>query len=92
MLYSTKVITASGNLMLNICDPELIDKTVQEGNWEFGKLLKLNDVCNELAIQMYYELTKSLKEMNKIPEACRTFELLEKNYKGNKYTKMATGS
>ena len=39
------------------------------------------------AAEMYYELTKSLKEMNKIPEACRTFELLEKNYKGNKYTK-----
>ena len=31
MLYSTKVISASGNLMLNICDPELIDKTFQEG-------------------------------------------------------------
>ena len=39
------------------------------------------------AAEMYYELTKSLKEMNKIPEACRTFQLLEKNYKGNKYTK-----
>ena len=36
---------------------ERIDKIVQEGNWEFGKLLKLNDVCNELAIQMYNELT-----------------------------------
>ena len=31
MLYSTKVISASGNLMLNICDPELVDKTVQDG-------------------------------------------------------------
>ena len=27
MLFSTKVISASGNLMLNICDPELVDKT-----------------------------------------------------------------
>ena len=32
MLFSTKVISASGNLMLNICDPELVDKTVQDGN------------------------------------------------------------
>jgi len=30
MLYSTKVITASGNLMLNICDPELVNRTVQD--------------------------------------------------------------
>ena len=32
MLFSTKVISASGNLMLNICDPELVDKTLQDGN------------------------------------------------------------
>ena len=32
MLFSTKVISASGNLMLNICDPELIDKTLLDGN------------------------------------------------------------
>ena len=50
-----------------------------EGVQKFPKSIK--------AAEMYYELTKSLKEMNKIPEACRTFELLEKNYKGNKYTK-----
>ena len=31
MLYSTKVISASGNLMLNICDPELVDKTFHDG-------------------------------------------------------------
>ena len=32
MLFSTKVISASGNLMLNICDPELVDKTLHDGN------------------------------------------------------------
>jgi uncharacterized protein len=32
MLFSTKIISASGNLMLNICDPELVDKTVHDGN------------------------------------------------------------
>ena len=31
MLYSTKVVSASGNLMLNICDPELVDKTLHDG-------------------------------------------------------------
>ena len=34
MLYSTKIINASGNLMLNICDPELVNKTVHDGNTE----------------------------------------------------------
>ena len=32
MLFSTKVISASGNLMLNICDSELVDKTFHDGN------------------------------------------------------------
>ena len=32
MLFSTKVISASGNLMLNICDHELVDKTFQNGD------------------------------------------------------------
>ena len=32
MLFSTKIISASGNLMLNICDPELLDKTLLDGN------------------------------------------------------------
>ena len=31
MLYSTKVVSASGNLMLYICDPELVDKTLHDG-------------------------------------------------------------
>ena len=32
MLFSTKVVSASGNLMLNICDHELVDKTLHDGN------------------------------------------------------------
>ena len=36
---------------------------------------------------MYYELAKSLKEMQKISEACKTLSLLEESYKGNKFTK-----
>ena len=32
MLYSTKMISGSGNLILNICDPELLDKTLNDGN------------------------------------------------------------
>ena len=39
------------------------------------------------APEMYYELAKSLKEMDKIPESCKTLTLLEQNYQGNKFTK-----
>jgi tol-pal system protein YbgF len=39
------------------------------------------------APEMYYELAKSLKEMDKIPESCKTLTLLEQNYAGNKFTK-----
>ena len=37
--------------------------------------------------EMYYELAKSLKEMDKITESCKTLTLLEQNYEGNKFTK-----
>ena len=36
---------------------------------------------------MYCELAKSLKEMEKIPESCKTLTLLEQNYKDSKFTK-----
>ena len=39
------------------------------------------------AAEMYYELSKSLKEMNKFSEACKTLAILNQNYKGNKFTK-----
>ena len=39
------------------------------------------------APEMYYELAKSLKEMDKIPESCKTLTLLEQNYEGSKFTK-----
>ena len=35
---------------------ESIDKIVQEGDWEFAKLLKLNDVCIDLAKNYYNSL------------------------------------
>ena len=38
------------------------------------------------APEMYYELSKSLKEMNKFSEACKTLEILKQNYKGNKFS------
>jgi len=31
MLFATKLITISGNIILNICDPELLDKTIKDG-------------------------------------------------------------
>ena len=50
-----------------------------EGVQKFPKSIK--------AAEMYYELAKSLKEMNKIPESCKTLNLLEENYKSSKYSK-----
>ena len=50
-----------------------------EGVQKFPKSIK--------ASEMYYELVKSLKEMNKIPEACKTFSLFKDNYNGDKFTK-----
>ena len=50
-----------------------------EGVQKFPKSIK--------APEMYYELAKSLKEMHKIPESCKTLTLLEQNYSGNKFIK-----
>ena len=50
-----------------------------EGVQKFPKSIK--------AGEMYYELVKSLKEMNKIPEACKTFSLFKESYEGNKFSK-----
>ena len=50
-----------------------------EGVQKFPKSIK--------AAEMYYELSKSLKDMNKFSEACKTLGILNQNYKGNKFTK-----
>ena len=50
-----------------------------EGVQKFPKSIK--------AAEMYYELAQSLKEMDKIPEACKTLTLLEQNYKSSKFAK-----
>ena len=62
MLFSTKVISASGNLMLNICDPELIDKTFHDGN------LKITIKPNYYAERNVdeYEAKNLLKKCNSI--------------------------
>ncbi len=50
-----------------------------EGVQKFPKSIK--------APEMYYELSKSLNEMKKFSEACKTLGILEKNYQGSKFTK-----
>ena len=30
MLFASKLITSSGNIILNVCDPELLDKIVKD--------------------------------------------------------------
>ena len=50
-----------------------------EGVQKFPKSIK--------SAEMYYELARSLKEMDKSVEACKTLSLLEKNYKDSKFVK-----
>ncbi len=50
-----------------------------EGVQKFPKSIK--------APEMYYELAKSLNEMQKTSEACKTLSLLEEKYKDNKFSK-----
>jgi len=62
MLFSTKVISASGNLMLNICDSELVDKTLQNGN---TKIIIKPNYYAERAVDEH-EATNLLKKCNSI--------------------------
>ena len=62
MLFSTKVISASGNMMLNICDPELIDKTFQDGNTK----IKINSTYYAERNVDEYEAKNLLKKCNSI--------------------------
>ncbi len=39
------------------------------------------------AAEMYYELAKSLKEMSKTSEACKTLDILNQNYNNTKFSK-----
>lgn len=50
-----------------------------EGVQKFPKSIK--------SAEMYYELARSLKEMDKNVEACKTLSLLEENYKSSKFVK-----
>ena len=34
MLFASKLITSSGNIILNVCDPELLDKIIKDGKTE----------------------------------------------------------
>ena len=34
MLFASKLITSSGNIILNICDPEILDKIIKDGERE----------------------------------------------------------
>ena len=62
MLFSTKVVTASGNLMLNICDPELVDKTFEDGTTK----IKINPNYYAERNVDEYEAKNLLKKCNSI--------------------------
>ena len=75
MLFSTKLINASGNLMLNICDPELIDKTVQDGTTK----IKINP-------NYYSEREVDEHEAKILLEKCNSINMV-----GQKTISLATG-
>ena len=74
MLFSTKVISASGNLMLNICDPELIDKTFQDGKTK----IKINP-------NYYAERDVDEREAKNVLEKCNSINMV-----GEKTISLAT--
>jgi len=75
MLFSTKVISASGNLMLNICDPELVNKTVQDGKTK----IKINS-------NYYAEQDVDEHEAKILLEKCNSINMV-----GQKTISLATG-
>jgi uncharacterized protein len=62
MLYSVKIVTRNNNLMLNMCDPELLDKTLSDGKLVM-KITK-NYYHNELVDKK--EAEELLKKANNI--------------------------
>lgn len=74
MLFSTKVVIASGNLMLNICDHELVDKTFQDGNTK----IKINP-------NYYAEQNVDEHEAKNLLEKCNSINMV-----GEKTISLAT--
>ena len=74
MLFSTKVVSASGNLMLNICDPELIDKTFHDKNTK----IKINS-------NYYAERDVDEHEAKNLLEKCNSINMV-----GEKTISLAT--
>ena len=74
MLFSTKVISASGNLMLNICDPDLVDKTFQDGKTK----IKINP-------NYYAERDVDEREAKNLLEKCNSINMV-----GEKTISLAT--
>ena len=62
MLYSVKVVNRNNNSMLNICDPELLDKTLSD--WKLVMKITKNYYHNELVDKE--EAEELLKKANNI--------------------------
>ncbi len=68
MLFSTKIVSASGNLMLNICDPELVDRTLHDGNAK----IKINP-------NYYAERDVDEHEAKTLLEKCNSINMVGQN-------------
>ena len=74
MLFSTKVISASGNLMLTICDHELVDKILHDGETK----IKINS-------NYYAERDVDEHEAKNLLEKCNSINMV-----GEKTISLAT--
>ena len=75
MLYSVKVVNRNNNSMLNMCDPELLDKTVKDGKTE----IKINS-------DFYNENTIDENEAKQLLQSCTSANLV-----GEKIISLSTG-
>ena len=65
MLFASRAINSSGNTFLNICDPELLDKTVKDGKTE----IKINS-------DFYNENTIDENEAKQLLQSCTSANLV----------------
>ena len=65
MLFPTKLVQSSGNIILNICDPELLDKTVKDDKVEI-----------KIKSDYYLEKMRDIQEIKELMENSTSINLV----------------
>ena len=68
MLFATKLIESSGNRILNVCDPELLDKTVKDGK-----------TTVKISSSYYKEKMRDEIEIEQLTKVCTSLNLVGEN-------------